>query len=144
MPTKFRQFDSKGLLLLPQHKQIETIANDFLQQYRLTNWKFAWLDSRKALGKCYYNENTIALSRYYCLFLPESENKDTILHEIAHALTWEQYKKDIHEVPSMLHAKMAKAYLGHGLIWQLKCKEVGAKPQACYDGEIKIPNGKTN
>lgn len=137
--AKFRQSDNKGLVLLPQHKQLEVIANDFLQKHSLTHWKFNWLDSRKFLGKCFYAQNTIALSKYYCLFLPESDNTDTILHEIAHALTWEQYKKDLIQVHSSMHLKMSKAYLGHGLVWQLMCKQVGAKPQACYDGEIRIP-----
>jgi len=137
--TKFKTSDSKSLILLPQHRQLENIAVDFLQKWGLSKWKFAWDDSKTILGRCFYQYNTITLSKYYCLFLSEQENKDTILHEIAHALTWEQYKKDLTQVPSAYHAKMGKDYLSHNLVWQLMCKKVGAKPQACYSGEIRIP-----
>jgi hypothetical protein len=138
---KFRTSDSKSIQLLPQHLELEKMAYESLQKWELTpKWRFAWEDSKTVLGRCHYDQKVITLSRYYCLFLPDEENKDTILHEIAHALTREQLWEDIKKVPVNTNFKqMQNAYLGHGLIWELFCKKVGAKPAACYDGAIQIP-----
>ena len=128
--------------LLPQHRSLEEQVNIFLQKWNLNHWKFEWEPSRKFLGRCYFAKRLITLSKYYCLFLPEEENKDTILHEIAHALTWEQYLIDQNTVHHNLWSNMRKAYLGHNLVWELFCKQVGAKPQKCYNGEIQLPKLK--
>lgn len=135
----------KVVQLLPIHYYTETQANELLQKWGLAEkWKFAWNSEEKVLGRCHYRERTIALSRYYCLWLSEQENLDTILHEIAHALTYEQYFIDIKLVPPNTNFKqMIKDYCnGHGVIWEVFCKKVGAKPKACYDGMITVPNGK--
>jgi predicted SprT family Zn-dependent metalloprotease len=134
----------KGVSLLPKHFEIAALAQAEFKKYYLdiNGWKFAWNSETKVLGRCYYSQKTIALSRYYSLFLPDEENKDTILHEIAHALTYEQFFKDAKEVDSRLHGKMLKDYLGHGIVWETFCRQVGAKPQRCYNGEVRIPDVK--
>ena len=65
---------------------------------------------------------TITLSKPLCLLNDETQVRDTILHEIAHALT-----------------------LGHGHdnTWKRKCVEIGAKPIRCYSSdEVTRPKMK--
>lgn len=131
-------------VFLPQHKVLQNKAAELLKEYQLDyrDWKFGWTNEKKALGRCFFNKKLITLSRYWVLFLREEEKIDVILHEIAHALTWEQYELDRLQVPIQDWRAMSKAYLAHNLVWQIICKKIGAKPQACYDGEIRLPTGK--
>ena len=51
----------------------------------------------------------------------EEAVKDTILHEIAHALS---------------------PQFGHGPAWRQKCLEIGANPNRCYDDQVVTPGLK--
>ena len=44
-----------------------------------------------SLGTCSYVKKTIYLAKWYTELNDESEVRDTILHEIAHALSYERY-----------------------------------------------------
>lgn len=80
-------------------------------------WRFEWSRSKKRIGCCQYSTKTIQLSRLYV-----ENTKDpnlfvnTILHEIAHALT-----------PGH----------NHDNIWKKACVIVGANPERlCNDEQI--------
>jgi SprT protein len=60
---------------------------------------------------------------YYLAKSSDSEIRDTILHEIAHALVGPN--------------------VGHGLRWRLKCVEIGAKPERLA-GEEAVSTAKPN
>jgi predicted SprT family Zn-dependent metalloprotease len=57
---------------------------------------FRWQNKKVSLGTCSY-EKTNSLSKWYVELNDEEELRDTILHEIAHALsydkTWEKRKR---------------------------------------------------
>ena len=73
-------------------------------------------------GCCDYSWKIISLSRYYVLANEEAAVMDTVLHEIAHALT-----------PGD----------GHGAKWKAACVKLGAVPkQGFVPGESRS-NGKT-
>ena len=65
----------------------------------------------------------ISLSRHLCELNSEADVLDTILHEIAHALAWERYGENC----------------GHDQRWKKICKEIGARPVACFDNEVIQP-----
>lgn len=50
-------------------------------------WRFAWNKRARAYGVCRYREKRIELSQVLCLPLKERDVVNTLLHEIAHALT---------------------------------------------------------
>lgn len=83
-------------------------------------WKFDWNKRKSALGVCNFRKKTIYLSEYFLGRIPDDEIKDTILHEIAHALAFIEYK----------HA-------GHGWQWKLVCRRIGAKPDRTHKGEVQ-------
>jgi len=68
-------------------------------------WAFKWRKSRNAAGTCRFRTKEIMLSLYLTPFCDDADVKDTILHEIAHALT-----------PGD----------GHGYAWQRKAREIGS------------------
>lgn len=68
----------------------------------------------RTLGRCYYDRKLIELGSHYVENNSEELVKDTILHEIAHAL--------------------AGPGTGHGPVWKQWCVKVGAHPVARWKG----------
>ena len=82
-------------------------------------WRFRFDHARRRFGSCRYRQKLITLSRPLTILNPEEQVRDTLLHEIAHALT-----------PGD----------GHGARWKRKCREIGARPQRCYtDASVLSP-----
>lgn len=84
--------------------------------YGLGEWSFGWDRAVRRLGICYPTKKRIALSRpFVARYLDRpDEIRDTILHEIAHALAWVRYGRR----------------QAHGCVWKAICREIGARPQA--------------
>ena len=78
-------------------------------------WKFALNRGKKMAGCCKYRNKEISISLHHIQNNDENEVKDTILHEIAHALT-----------PGA----------NHGRAWKIACIKVGANPKRCHDLEL--------
>jgi predicted SprT family Zn-dependent metalloprotease len=79
-------------------------------------WTFEFSNKRREIGTCRYNNKVINVSKWYIDSHPD-QIKDTILHEIAHALTFERYGGN--------H--------GHNHAWRMMCIEVGANPTRTTD-----------
>ena len=88
------------------------LARSLMTQHGLTGWTTRLDHARRRFGCCNYTRKLITLSRPLVLLNDESQVRDTILHEIAHALT-----------PGD----------GHGPRWKAKCREIGADPKRTYD-----------
>lgn len=103
--------------------EIKKFANHNLQKYKLYDWQFEFMDSKKVLGLCVYSERKIKLNINFAKNHGfDSEVKDVILHEIAHALT-----------PGA----------GHNRDWKRVCRIIGARPEATTSIErIKIDDHK--
>ena len=95
--------------------QARKLAEDLMRLHKLLpKWSFKFDRSKVSFGKCYYAKKQISLSQYLVELNEEDEVRDTILHEIAHALT-----------PGD----------GHGPLWKAMCVRIGANPARCYDAE---------
>jgi predicted SprT family Zn-dependent metalloprotease len=87
------------------------LARQLISDHGLTNWTFSFDHARRRFGRCDYTNRRITLSRSLTFLNDIDEVRDTILHEIAHALC----PKD-----------------GHGARWREACRRIGAKPVRCY------------
>jgi predicted SprT family Zn-dependent metalloprotease len=95
------------------------LARSLIAQHGLTDWRFSFDHARRRFGKCDYTHKCITLSRPLTFLNGIDEVRDTILHEIAHALC----PKD-----------------GHGARWRATCRRIGAKPARCYtDSSVISP-----
>jgi hypothetical protein len=91
-------------------------------------WNFEFDTAKRRFGCCNYTKKRISLSAPLTLLRDEQFVKNTILHEIAHALVG--YKH------------------GHGKVWKAKAKELGCNAERCssdvrIQGNVKgvCPNG---
>ncbi len=71
----------------------------------------------RRLGLCTYGRKRITLSRHLTTLNGEAEVRDTILHEIAHALAWEEHGVNC----------------GHDARWQRIAARIGARPERTAD-----------
>lgn len=92
-------------------QQAKTMALELMEQHGLIadGWTFEWDFKVKRWGICRHSNKTIGLTIEPVLANDESSARDTILHEIAHALVG--------------HGA------GHGKLWKDKCREIGARPE---------------
>lgn len=83
--------------------QIENLARKMMEKYGVGHFGFEFYKGRSALGYCYTDK--IALNVVHCIEDHIDNVKDTILHEIAHAIVGIKNS--------------------HNKIWQDKAKELG-------------------
>lgn len=109
------------------------IAAHLLAQHGLASlgWRFGWDNARRRAGCCRYRQKLVSLSRHYvALNVVERPDDvvDTILHEIAHALTFNRH---------------GGAVDAHGAEWKAEAARIGARPERCYDSSvIAMPPGR--
>ena len=85
-----------------------------MDEHGLTGWTLAFAESRSRLGDCDFNDRQIRIGRDHALEGNEEEIRDTVLHEIAHAI--------------------AGPEAGHGPLWKATVRRIGATPRAkTYD-----------
>jgi predicted SprT family Zn-dependent metalloprotease len=91
----------------------ETMAWLLIAEHLDTRWSFKWDNAKTRLGACHHRNSTITLSKHFAALNGEAETRDTVLHEIAHALT-----------PGA----------AHGPRWKKTAVRIGARPTARADG----------
>ncbi|MFA9478152.1 SprT-like domain-containing protein [Phycisphaerales bacterium AB-hyl4] len=111
----------------------ERLALTLMNEHGLIEkgWRFRWSRGKRQLGLAQIRRRpdrhtgqvgvvrTIRLSQHLVQLNGEAEVRDTILHEIAHALAGLEHGHDAH--------------------WQAVCRRVGAKPQRLADATVRTP-----
>lgn len=64
----------------------ETLARHLMSQHGLSDWGIRLDHARQRCGSCHYTKREITLSKHFVRLNDDVEVRDTILHEIAHAL----------------------------------------------------------
>lgn len=83
----------------------QKMCDEKLKEYNLTHWKASFISSTTKCAACDFENKRILISTNYCNACTIEDMKETILHEIAHALVG--------------YAS------GHNEVWQAKAKEIG-------------------
>lgn len=95
-------------------KDVEKLARDLMTEHGLSDWCFKLDNARVGLGSCNGRTKTITVSRHHVAHHTAKQVRDTILHEIAHAL-------NVGDEAS------------HGEAWKVIARRIGAAPKACAD-----------
>lgn len=86
------------------------LARDLMDSYDFAHWDFAFDRAKTRHGQCDFTNQRITLSRYFVEMNEEPLVRETILHEIAHAI--------------------AGPGAGHGPRWQTVARNLGVRPVA--------------
>ena len=106
-------------------REAESLVYKYMAKHELPNeWSFRWQGKKRSLGTCSYSQKEIRLSRWYVELNDLAEVTDTILHEIAHALSYVRH---------------GRAGIGHGALWKSICREIGAIPKSCSKANLHRP-----
>jgi SprT protein len=99
------------------------LARQLMQEHGVpAEWTFQFDRSKVRFGKCNYGRKEISLSRYLVELNDEPEVRETILHEIAHALL--------------------PRGAGHGPKWRALAGSIGCQAKRCYGEEVTRPTPK--
>ena len=106
--------------------EIKKLALELMIEHGLTQkgWTLRFDNSKRRAGLCCesWKGNYISLSRVVMPLKTDESVKDTILHEIAHALVGCKH--------------------GHNSVWVRKAKEIGCKGERCYKESAFVEGGK--
>jgi predicted SprT family Zn-dependent metalloprotease len=91
-----------------------------MRSFGLDDWSFGWNRRVWSMGLCRYSLRRIELSVHLVQRNPAEEVMETLLHEVAHALTGAGH--------------------GHDRAWRAMCVRVGCRPVRC--GEADMPEGR--
>ncbi len=98
----------------------EAMALRLMRAHGLGVWRFAFDRAKTRAGVCRYGSHTIGLSRTLTLLHTDAEVRDTILHEIAHALVGPEH--------------------GHGPVWRAQALAIGCSAQRCLPDSSPRPD----
>jgi predicted SprT family Zn-dependent metalloprotease len=105
---------------------IRASARALLDYHGLSAWEFGFNSNVRRAGVCFYphggEPGRIELSVHFAAHNSDDEIRDTLLHETAHALVGPGH--------------------GHDEAWKAKCREIGARPEACYGDDVEMPRGR--
>ncbi len=108
------------------------LGRTLLRQHGLGEWSLVFDRAKRRAGSCRYADRTLTLSTPLTLLYDEAEVRDTLLHEIAHALAGPQH--------------------GHDEVWRATARRVGCSAQRCVspdaprvpgDWQGRCPQGHT-
>ena len=70
------------------------VAEALIEEHGLDGWSFQFDSAQRRAGACAFNTKVISLSRFYCIKAGDAQVRDTVLHEIAHALAGPKHNHD--------------------------------------------------
>lgn len=112
------------MLFRPTHLDlVAEEARRLMIRHGVGGWEFSFDSARRRFGYCQYSTRTIQISRPLAEVNSWETIRDTVLHEIAHALVGPGH--------------------GHDQTWKEMAARVGARPERCYDSStvVKPPGG---
>ena len=101
----------------------QNLANELILEHKLKNWTFRYDHARRRFGSCNFSKKEITLSKILTELNSPPAVRQTLIHEIAHAL--------------------AGPRAAHGEKWKTIVLKLGGEPARCYSHtEIQLPPAK--
>lgn len=97
---------------------VRRLAEQLITAHLDASWTFAFDNAKKRAGACDYTRRRITVSRYLSARYDDETNRQTLLHEVAHAL--------------------AGARAGHGAAWKRVAQELGYTGGVTHRGETAV------
>lgn len=74
--------------------EVRRLGLELLAEHGLHTWRFAFDDAKRRAGACKFEARTISVSRHLMQLYDVDQVRDTVLHEIAHALVGPKHGHD--------------------------------------------------
>lgn len=97
------------------------LARDLMDEHGLTAWTFAFDDAARRAGLCDHTRSRISLSARLIALYAEPEVRDTVLHEVAHALVGPRH--------------------GHDATWRATAVRIGCTGRRCVAPDAPVVDG---
>ncbi len=94
-----------------------SLARGLMNDHGLYDWIFQFDRAKRRFGLCSYGTRTISLSASLVALNSEVQVRNTVLHEIAHALVGPGHH--------------------HDHVWRMKARSIGCDGQRCCDVEAR-------
>lgn len=92
----------------------QRMARTAMDEHGLADWGFGFDRARVRAGACHFTDRRITLSPWLTAAHPPEQVRETVLHEVAHALVGPGH--------------------GHDEVWRARAVAIGASGERCYDG----------
>ncbi|MDD9205487.1 SprT-like domain-containing protein, partial [Georgenia sp. 10Sc9-8] len=100
--------------------EVRRLGEGLLSDHGLHGWTFGFDRAKRRAGQCRYDRRTITVSRTLMELYSPAEVRDTVLHEVAHAL--------------------AGAEHGHDAVWRATARRIGCSGRRLVDQEApRVP-----
>lgn len=97
------------------------LGTELLEEHGLSGWRIVFDSAKARAGVCRSSRREIGLSRHLTLLHSEDLVRDTLLHEIAHALVGPGH--------------------GHDAVWRAAAKRIGCSGQRCVPSDAPRVSG---
>jgi predicted SprT family Zn-dependent metalloprotease/sporulation protein YlmC with PRC-barrel domain len=104
---------------VPALEATARLARDLLAVHHLPHWSFQFDNATRRAGCCHYTTQVISLSYAFAKQAPEEEIRETLLHEIAHALAGKTHH--------------------HDAVWRAQALAIGGSGRRCHDVQFTLP-----
>lgn len=94
--------------------EAQLLARTLMDGHGLSGWAFGFDRAKVRAGACHFADRRITLSRHLTLAHDSGQVRETVLHEVAHALVGPRH--------------------GHDAVWRARAREIGASGERCYAG----------
>lgn len=98
---------------------VARLARELMVKHQLSQWSFQFDNGTKRGGCCNYATQLVSLSHEFAKRVSDDEIRDTLLHEIAHALVGKEH--------------------GHDEVWRAKALQIGCSARRCHDLQFTPP-----
>lgn len=99
--------------------KVETLARATMDAHGLHDWSFKFDRAVQRAGSCQYRTKTITLSRALMVNWSEDAVRNTVLHEVAHAIAGHR--------------------AGHGPLWRAHARRIGCTGTRCWTPSADAP-----
>ena len=109
-------------IAVKRRQRIEAIlqlALHLIAKHGLNKWRFQFDHSTRRAGCCNYRDKTLSISFYLAQNGSDADIRDTLLHEIAHALVGKQHN--------------------HDAVWKAKAQEIECSGERTHQLEFSPP-----
>lgn len=98
------------------------LARDLMDEHGLSGWDLAFDRAKVRAGACHFRDRRITLSRHLTLAHAPEQVRETVLHEVAHALVGPRH--------------------GHDQVWRARARALGATGDRCYSADLPSVPGR--